>query len=265
MNKIKSLVGIIMLVCLILPVTVFASAVKTFSGTVISISGSQVIISTTSAAKYSAEVGNAHLTRKNGVVMKFSEILVGDKVEVKGTLWPDNSISVTNLKDNSLYAHTGTFTGKVVSINPPDSSFVMQSKNYGNQTIITNNFTSFTKNGSGTGFKDVELGMTATVKGVWDRNNTTVTAASIAGTLRMISIYFTGSLSIKSDGALTVIGNGNVIYGVEISHAAILNKSGKPASLSQYNLGDSLRVWGKHISGMVAVVASEVRDVNVVK
>jgi hypothetical protein len=265
MNKIYRLVGAIMFMCFITPVISFASSVKTISGTVVSINGSQIILSTVSAARYAAEVGSAQLTRKNGAVMKFSEILAGDKVEVKGTLWSDNSISAATLKDNSLYTHTGTFTGKITSINPPDSSFIMQSKTYGEQTIHANNFTMFTKNGGSSGYSDLALGMTASVKGVWDRSRTNITAFSVEGNFRMISIYFIGNLSVKNGTSLTVIGNGNVIYGVDISKALILNKNGKPVSLGVYSLGDTIRVWGKHISGMVAVTASEIKDINVIK
>jgi len=257
--------AIILLAGLIMPITGFAATAKTFSGTVIAINGSQIIFSTVSAAKYAADAGNAQLTRKNGAAMQFSEILIGDKVQVTGTLWADNSISAAAIKDMSLYAHSGTFTGKIAAINTTDSSFVINSKTYGSQTIHTNNFTSFSVNGFNSGFQNLALGLTAAIKGVWDRDNTNVVAASVGASFRMIAIYFTGTLSAKNGLALTVIGNGNVIYGVDVSKASVLNKNGKPLPLGQYNLGDVLRVWGKHISGMVAVTATEVKDTNVTK
>jgi hypothetical protein len=36
-------------------------------------------------------------------------------------------------------------------------------------------------------------------------------------------------------------------------------------NIAEYKQGDTLRVWGKHISGMVAVTATEVKDASVVK
>jgi hypothetical protein len=251
--------------CLLIPLCGLAAGSKTFTGTVTGFSGNQIIFSTASAAKYAADTGSAQLSRKNGAVMLFPEILVGDKIEVKGTLWGDNSISASSVRNLSLYTHTGTFTGKISTINTADSSFVMASKTYGNQTIHTNNFTSYTKNGSGATFKDLVLGMTAKVKGVWDRNNTNITATTINGTYRLINIYFTGTLSIKNGSAFTVIGNGNVIYGVDVSGAVLQSKNGKPMQLGEYNVGDSLRVWGKHLSGGVAVVGTQIKDSSITK
>lgn len=247
------------------PMSGLAAGLKTVSGTVTSIANGQIMMSTVSAAKYSAELSSAVLTRKNGASMQFSEILVSDKVTITGTLWADNSISAVSLRDNSLYAHSGTFTGKITGINPPDASFVIQSKTYGTQTIQTNNFTSYSKNGANSGFQDLQLGMTATVKGVWDRSNANITASNIIGTFRMIDIYFVGTLSAKNGASLTVIGNGNVIYGVDVSQAKILNKNGKAVPLTQYISGDTLRVWGKHISGMVAVTGTEIKDMDIGK
>lgn len=265
MKKKSKFAAAVVLAFLIMPAVGFAAGTKTFSGTVVGISGSQIIFSTVSAAKYSADAGRAQLTRKNGAAMQFSEILFGDKIQVTGTLWADNSISAATIKDMTLYAHSGTFTGKIAAINTTDSSFVINSKTYGNQTIYTNNFTSFSINDANSGFQNLALGLTATVKGVWDRSNANVVAASVNASFRMIAIYFTGTLSAKNGSALTVIGNGNVIYGVDVSKASVLSKNGKPLSLDSFSLGDVLRVWGKHISGMVAVTATEVKDTNVTR
>jgi hypothetical protein len=250
---------------LLAPLISLAVAAKTLTGAIIGFNGNQIIISTTSAAKYSVDTGSAQLLRKNGAVMSLPEILVGDKLEVIGTLWNDNSISASSVRDLSLYAHTGTYTGKISSINTADSSFVMDSKTYGSQTVHTNNFTSYSKNGSSATFKDLILGMTASVKGMWDRSNTNISATAVNGTYRLIDIYFTGSLSIKNGTAFTVIGNGNVIYGVDVSSATLQNKTGNPMALAGFNIGDSLRVWGKHISGSVAIVGTQIKDSSITK
>lgn len=249
----------------LVPQVGLAAVPTNFTGTVTKIYGSGIWFKSTSAAVYSADAGNATLTRKNGAAMKFEEILVGDKISVTGTLWHDNSISAAAIKDLSLYAHTGTFSGKISGINPSNSSFTLTSKTYGDQTIYTNNFTAFTKNGGQAGFQDLELGMSATIKGVWDRSNTTVLATSVAETFRMISIYFVGTLSYRIGNALTVLGNGNVLYGVDCTNASVLSKNGKAMNIAEYRQGDTIRVWGKHISGMVAVTATQVKDSSITK
>ena len=265
MKVIYKTVAVAMLANLLLPAIGVAAQTKTLSGTITKISGSQIAFMAVSAASYSADIANAQLIRKNGSPMQFSEFLVGDKVEVKGTLWADNSISAASIRDTSLYAHNSTFSAKIITINPQDSSFIMQSKTYGSQTIHTNNLTSFSANGKSGGFKDLVLGMSMKVKGMWDRSRSDVIATTVEGHFRLISINFTGTLSMKNGSGLTVIGNGNVIYGVDASNATFQNKSSQPITLSQLKLGDSLRVWGKHISGSVQIVGTKIKDSSVIK
>jgi hypothetical protein len=265
MRGARGIITAVLAVGFLVPLVCLGAGPKTLTGTVIGFNGNQVLFSTTSAAKYSADSGNAQLSRKNGAIMQFSEILVGDKIEVNGRLWNDNSISAATIRDLSLYAHTGTYSGKISTINVVDSSFVMVSKAYGSQTIHTNNFTSYTKNSSLATFKDMSLGMTLSVKGVWDRTKADITAAAVNGSFRLIDIYFDGSLSMTGVSSLTVIGNGNVIYGVDVTGAVLQSKNGKPMKIGEFNVGDSLRVWGRHLSGSVAVVGTQIKDSSVTK
>lgn len=265
MNRIYRVGLVTMLFLSLWPASGFAAAAKIFSGTVTSISGSQIIFATASAASYSAEAGSAILQRKNGTSMQFSEIFVGDKIQVTGALWGDNSISAAFIKDTSLYAHSGTFSGKITGISLSNLNFTIQSKTNGAQTIQANNLTSFTVSNKNAGFNDLILGMTVSVKGVWDRTKANVIAAKVDGSFRLINIYFIGALSVKGPTALTVVANGNVIYGLDISKAVIENKSGSPIPLSRLNLGDTLRVWGKHITGMPEVMVSEIKDSSITK
>lgn len=265
MKVISRVLAAVLAAGFLVPIMVWAAGPKTLTGVVTAFNGNQITFAATSAAKYTADSGSAQLTRKNGVAIKLSEILVGDKISVTGTLWGDNSISASFIQDLSLYTHTSSFSGKISSINSADNSFVMDSKTYGSQTIHTNNFTTYYKNGSSATFKDLILGMTASVKGQWDRSSVDVTAMTVNGSYRLIDIYFTGTLSIKNGTAFTVIGNGNVIYGVDASGATLQSKNSKPMSLGEFNVGDSLRVWGKHLSGSVAIMGTQIKDPSVTK
>jgi hypothetical protein len=254
-----------MLMLLALPTTTLAYTPKTLTGVVTGFTPSGITFTNGTAAKYSAELAMATLTRKNGATMTLSEILVGDKVQVTGTLWGDNSINAASLEDLSLYAHNSSFTAKITGIDPTDSSFTMQSKTYGTQTVSTNNFTTFSKNGSSATFKDLQLGMGVTVKALWDRSTQNILASQVQGTLRLIDIYFTGNISMLTSSTLTVIGNGNVIYGIDISKTLLESKNSKPILYSDFKIGDSLRVWGKHVSGSVQIVGVKVIDSSLTK
>lgn len=260
MKKNTFLLSAAMAACILLPGTVLAAGPKTYSGTVTRITPSGIVLSNSSAASYSPDLGNAVLTRKNGVAMQFSEILVGDKVQVTGLIWADNSISASSLRDMSLYTHNSTFSGKIIRIDPGAVSFVMQSKTYGDQTISTNNFTTFKKNGSSATFKDLILGMSVKAKGQWDRSSANILASQVQATIKMINIDFSGPLMSKNGEALIVVANGNVIYGVDTNKAALQDKNGKTLQLSKINTGDTLHVWGKHMSGSVSITATKIKD-----
>lgn len=255
------LVGISLL---LLPIVSLAAPQKekVFTGNVVRISGSQVYFKATNAATYAAEIGSAVLSRKNGTAMNLNEIVVGDKVEARGLLWGDNSISASSLRNMSLYTHSGSFSGKVVSINPGQSSFVIQSKANGAQTIGTDTLTSYTKNKRNSSFNELELGMAAKVKGFWDRTKEKVLAKTIDGSLRLVNITFTGSVVMKNNTGLTVLANGDVMYGVDVLTAKLQSKSGKPITLNQINVGDTVRVEGKHVSESFRIFASVVKDTN---
>jgi len=242
-----------------------ASGPKTLSGTVVSIYASGVVFTNGTAAKYRADFGNAQLSRKNGAAMSFAEILVGDKLQVTGTLWSDNSISATSVRDLSLYAHSGTFSGKITGIDIAGLSFTMQTTGIGIQTIKTNSFTAFTKNKSSATFNDLAIGMAAAVKGIWDRSRLDVTASQVQGTLRLVNIDFTGTLYGINGSGLTIIGNGNVMYGVDASKAKLLDKNGKAVVPSALNIGDTLSVHGEHVSGSVSVNGLTIKVTKAVK
>jgi hypothetical protein len=213
---------------------------------------------------YKAEVSAANLTRKNGASMKFEEIILGDKVEVKGQLWPDNSLNVSVVRNMSLYPHSGTFSGKIINIEPVSSRFTIQ-KSQGTQVIKTDSLTTYKKNGSSSTFRDLELGMSVKVKGIWERNNADVIAKEVSGNLRLVSIEFTGRMVMKSDSAITVVGANNAMYGVNTTKAKIMSKNNKPILVGELRLDDVLKVSGKHVSGRLEVIAGTIKDNSLVK
>ncbi len=265
MRKIYSFVAIAAFLFFFLPKATLADGVKILTGNVLSAKDGTIVFTNGTAAKYLAEVSNAILVRKNGAPMSFVEILPGDKVEVKGTLWPDNSINAVYVRNMSLYTHSGSFSGKITGINIVDSSFTLQSTKYGCQEIHTDSLTIFKKNSSIATFGDMEVGMSVSVKGAWDRNTSNVLAREADGALRLINIDVTGTLSMRGADSLTIIGNGNVIYGVDITGAKLENKNGKTIGFSSIGMDDLLRVQGKHVSGSVKIIGTIVKDLSVLK
>lgn len=241
-----------------------AAEQKTFTGLVTQLVSSRVVVKTNAGVIYAADIGSAVLTRKNGAAMQLSEILPGDRVEVKGTLWGDNSFSAASVRNLSLFAHNSTFSGKIVLATPSASMFTMQNSQYGLQTINTNSLTGFKKNNSAAALNDLQTDMVATVKGVWERSRNIVFATAVSAKQRLVSIDFTGSLLLRAPKGLTIVVNDNTIYGIDITNAKIKNKSGKIASLDKFILGDIIKISGKHPLGGLQVTASIVQDLSLI-
>lgn len=242
-----------------------ASQPKTFTGTVTQITGNQVFFRSSSAAAYRAELlPAAILVRRYGAPLQPMEILPGDRIEVKGTPWSDNSISATYFRDLSLYAHSGTFSAKIETIDPLHSAFTMLGR-WGPQTVQTDGLTVFRKNGVDAALSQLTPGMSVAVKGTWERSNSIVAAKQVLATVRLLNVDFTGEIVMKNDLALTVVGDNQVIYGVDVSKAALQNKNAKPLPFSRYGYNDRVRVWGKHAAESVSVTATRVEDLSVSK
>ncbi len=231
------------------------------NGTVTQISGLQVYFKSPSSAKYTAEISTAKLFRKNGTEISVSEILPGDKIEVKGKVWPDNSINAEYVKNLSLYPHRSTFIGKITGINFQKSEFTLESGSV-SRLVKTSQLTAYKNSGSISGFSNLEIGMSATVKAAWERKDSVLTAESVEAKQKLINITITGTLVMTSPEAFTIVGDNNVIYGISLNNAVLVSKSGKKLSLSAFQNGQQVKVEGKHTSGLVKIFATKIRNLN---
>ncbi len=249
---------------LIIPTLCFAAQFtpknKTLTGVVTKAYENILVFKTTSAAIYTVQTPQAKFIKKYGADMKFGEIFVGDKVEVKGLVWPDNSILADQVRDLSLYPHSGTLTGKIESLNVSNLSFVMQTSSYGLVAVKTDGFTMFKKNSQGSGLLELELGVSVTVKGLWERDRTQIYAKEVMAKYRLVNIEIEGNLTMFSPSGMTVVANGTVIYGVDITGAKLLNKNGNTVTINSFLGGEIVKVKGKHISGTNKLFASSVQN-----
>ncbi len=255
-------VGVAMLFAL--PLHAVALQQRVFTGIITAKNVSGFLFSGSSGITYSVDIAGANLVRKNGSSMLFSEFILGDKIEVRGTLWGDNSISASSIRDLSLYAHTGTFSGKIISLDPATQSFTVQSSQPLQRNIHTTSLTSLKKNGGSATFQDLQIGMSVSVKGFWERQAGEITASAVQATLRLVNIQVTGQITLVLPNALTVVSSGT-IYGVDISKAVLKKSDGSVASINSFTTGDMVRVTGKHVSGKVQITASSVKKISVAK
>ncbi len=261
----KIIICFIIILSFIFAFPVHANTVKKITGKVTNVYSNQIVFTTPNAAYYSADTLNVTLIRRYGSPMSILEMKVGDKVEVTGTVWPDNKVTASLIKDVSLYTHTGTISGKIVNLDPLGKKFTVINSQRKTFTIQTNSATSITKNNGYATLTDLSPGMTVSVKGTWERDSQNIDATIVKATFRLVNIYVTGSLVMKGPGVMTIVASNNTIYGIDIGSAELQSKNGKSLNLGEFNMTDKIKVWGKHISGVAQITASLVKDNAIIK
>lgn len=235
--------------------------IRTVAGKVTSVSSSNFVLKSSNGTEYTVTpTANAKVVRRFGAAAKLSDIQANDKVEARGKV-DGNNISASFIRDLSLQARNGTFRGNVKSVG--SNSFVLATKGRGDQSININSSTVFKKNNSAASFSDVKAGALVEVSGVWDRANDNVTAKSVRIIVKIVNLDISGTLTAKTDTMLTVTGNNGTIYKIDITKAKLLRRNGGKASLSEYSVGDKVRVRGKAVLGSTDVSASLVKDLSI--
>ena len=209
------------------------------------------------ATTWTVDATNAKFVRRFGASMVITDIQNGDTLSVSGSIIATN-ITAKVVRDISLQQHNGTFVGTISAIN--GTSFTLNSKARGDQTINTTASTKITIGGKSAALADLKTGVTATVSGVWDRTNSNVTANRI--TVRLLSTTFTGVLQDVGDTTITVMDRNNQIYVVDVSKARIRIKGNSKAAVSNLVVQDNVQVRGTKIQGSFNVTASEIRDLT---
>ena len=230
------------------------------SGTVTGISGNTITLtSSASTTPFTVDATNAKLLRKFGASMVITDIQTGDTLQVRGTV-SGSSVIATTIRDMSLQAKNGTFSGTISAMN--GTSFTLQSKERGSQTINTTSTTVFKKNGQAATLSDLASGQTVTVSGVWDRTNSNVTATKVNIVIKMVSVNIKGTLQSVSGTTLTILGSDSVNYSVDASKAKVTYKNGHKGTVSILQTNDSLQVMGRQVASSTTVTALVVKDLS---
>lgn len=237
--------------------TLGASPVQ-LTGTVTKVVGNRVVFKTNSALVYDAETSVSQLVRRNGSPLVFSEMLVGDKVQVTGQVWPDHSMTAQVVRNMSLYAHAGGFSGKITAMDTASKSFTLQSGTHGSQSIQTSGLTVISKQSTASTFNALEIGMTAQVKGVWERSRNNVLAQQVKATFRLLNIDIVGDVVMKNGTDVTIV-SGGVIYSIDASKAKLRSRNNKPLTIIELPL-NQVRVQGKHIAERTHITASVIKS-----
>jgi hypothetical protein len=154
-----------------------ASRAHSTNGTVVSIAGSIITMTDKKGTTYTVDATNAKFASE-GIrsTLSLSNILVGDKISVRGTLSGTN-IAAVSIADKSFFDRT-VFSGKVTAVNGTTITLVKNKTttytvNAGSATLTKG----FGKNAKSITLADVAVGDRLTVIGTL--SGTTVTASAI--------------------------------------------------------------------------------------
>lgn len=264
-NK-KKIAGIITTLAM-MPAMAFAQGpmpqtkthLNSWAGTAINISGSSFTLKAANGGIYTVDAAAAKAHRRFGAAMQITDIQPGDNVVVRGTANGD-TIKAEVVRDTSLQARNGVFSGKVTAVNA--SSFELQSGNRGSQIVNIDNATVFKKNGQPAQLSDITVGSQVRVSGVWDNTNNNISAKFVNVVIHMTRVSISGSLSSVSNNTLALAGANGTTYSVDAGQAKIVNNSGNKINLSDLKVGDSLKIRGHHAVGSAEVMAGMIRDLS---
>lgn len=119
---------------------------------------------------WTVEASNATLVRAYGAKCGIEEFAPGDRLLVKGTIYPsENKITATYIKNLSIQAYHGRFFGSVLS--KGEGYFMLRSIARGDQKVLVGNGTKFYKRDGKTemSFGDLKEGDLVRVTGIWRR------------------------------------------------------------------------------------------------
>lgn len=267
MSKKRKIVGIITTLVMV-PSMAFAQGpakpqmrvhLSSWTGTATNISGNSFTLTAANGGTYTVDASVAKTYRRFGAIMQVGDIQPGDSVVVRGTA-DSNNIKAEYIRDTSLQARSGVFSGKITVLN--GSSFTLQTYGRGQETVNTDSATVFKKNGQPAQLSDLAVGSQVRVAGVWDRANNNISAKYVNLVIRIARININGTLAGINGSTLTFNGSNGTTYTVDASKARIVNKSGIKISLGDLNSGDNLRIYGRHETGSTNVTAVLIRDLT---
>lgn len=149
-------------------------------GTIASISG--LIINVDSwGGTWIVDATSANLIRRFGGKSNISEFMVGDSVDVRGTVSPSASwtIIAKTVRDYSIQERNATFSGTISNVNQQAQTFSFTTNARGVLNVTMDAAVKIYVNGKPAAFSDLADGMRATVHGVWNRKQDGLIAKKI--------------------------------------------------------------------------------------
>lgn len=215
------------------------------------------------------------ITKAHGETMAANDIREKDVLDVEGRLSSGEGalvINATRIRDTSLQVESKNISGTVASVNAGNSSFILSNSTFGATTTVVLSPSAVIQKGVRTiTLGDVVPGDTVlSASGSYDYTKN-VFSTSLMEIYQDKTIFkprnFEGTLKSISATALPatlVVTVGNADYTVYLAESAsVLKNNRKPATLSRFVAGDTVRLYGSvRQANFKEIDAEIVRDLN---
>ncbi len=160
-------------------VTISPAGNANLEGTVASISGSILNVASWGGT-WSVDTSSAKLLRRFGAASSLSEFQAGDAVAVTGTASQSGSWAITakQVRNSSIQMKNAAFSGIISNLS--GSNFTLTTTSRGAVAVTVNSDAKVYLNGKASTVSSLANGMSATISGVWNRNESTVAASKIS-------------------------------------------------------------------------------------
>lgn len=209
------------------------------------------------------------LVRRFGAKTTFSEFVIGDILEIEGTIsigTTQNTIDAKKIKNLSIQRKGGTMNGKIVSTNCAENTLIFDPDKYTNQTVIISPATKFIRAGVEITCAGLNAGERATVIGLWrpsinriNADRIIVRTQAVEGTIQTITLTDGGlpatitierksaKASKKDDDSKTTS-----TWTIHVdSETLLLLKNLLPATITDFAVGDKIHARGTVIGDKV--------------
>ncbi len=198
---------------------------------------------------------NSVFYRATGEKTTLSEISIDDILNLEGELEPGGNqlvIIPKVLRNTSVEKEKSVLKGKVISVDVAKNSFVLNETNRGNVTVLTGTTTEFIKGSRSIDLARLKVGDIITqTSGDYDYKTKSLAALAV---IVYVDLYtfkpkihegiinsINGSV-LPTDLSIRIL---NTNYTVFLNkNSSIINKDRKPVTLSRFEVGDRVRIYG---------------------
>jgi len=209
------------------------------SGTVTELGDMLFVVDSPELGLVEVHVDDSTNIKKQGKAIDFSEIAVGDVVEVKGVMPEPGVVLASRIIVQVPEVDEASIEGTIESIGVGELTVTTES---GPVVVSVSADTMIKRNGSPAVFEDLMVGDRVEAEGVWDGD--VLDAAKISAEApEAEEVEIEGTIESIGDGELTVTTDGGPVV-VSVSGDTTIERNGAAATFEDLVVGDHVEVEG---------------------